>query len=179
MDFGEWDHEPIDLDALSDASYRALRPGGTAIVWYDLWKLGRLADAMAAAGFKMLRLIVWNKTNPVPLNSRAIYLSNGRETAVLGVKRGKPTFHSQYDKGDYSLPIPRHNGARIHPTQKPLGLFQELIRKHSNRGDLVVDPFLGGGTTAIAAISEGRRFAGCDIDSRYVTAVRKRIHAQA
>ena len=119
MDFGEWDHQQIDLAALAEETYRVLRRGGTAIVWYDLWKISHLYDALEDAGFKMLRLIVWNKTNPVPLNSRCTYLSNSREMAVIGVKGGSPTFN---DSGDYD-PIPRHGGKRIHPTQKPLDLF--------------------------------------------------------
>lgn len=175
MDFGDWDHQQIDLDALARETYRVLRRGGTAIVWYDLWKIGQLYDALADAGFKMLRLIVWNKTNPVPLNSKCIYLSNSREMAVVAVKGGSPTFHSRYDSGDYSYPIPRHGGKRIHPTQKPLDLFRELIRKHSSPGDLVIDPFLGSGTTAVAALEEGRQFAGCDIDESYTQAAKSRM----
>lgn len=175
MDFGHWDHAQIDLDELSRGLYRVLRKGGTAIVWYDIWKLTPLRDAMAAAGFKMLRLIFWQKTNPVPLNSTRTYLSNSREMAVVGVKVGKPTFHGAYDSGIYEYPIPRHNGNRIHPTQKSDALFAELIRKHSNPGDLVIDPFLGAGTTAVAALEEGRLFAGCDIDPHYVAEARRRI----
>ena len=179
MDFGEWDHQQIDLVALADESYRALRRGGTVIVWYDLWKVSHVYDALADAGFKMLRLIVWNKTNPVPLNSRCIYLSNSREMAVVAVKGGSPTFNSAYDSGNYSYPIPRHGGKRIHPTQKPLELFRELIRKHSSPGDLVIDPFLGSGTTAAAALEEGRQFAGCDIDESYVEAAEIRLRQYA
>ena len=179
MDFGEWDHQQIDLTAFATETYRVLRRGGTVIVWYDLWKISHVYDALADAGFKMPRLIVWNKTNPVPLNSRYIYLSNSREMAVVGVKGGSPTFNSTYDSGDYSYPIPRHGGKRIHPTQKPLDLFRELIRKHSNPGDLVIDPFLGSGTTAVAAIHEDRQFSGCDIDESYIQAAKTRLHQYA
>ena len=179
MDFGDWDHQQIDLPAFARETYRVLRRGGTAIVWYDLWKIGQLYDALADAGFKMLRLIVWNKTNPVPLNSKCIYLSNSREMAVVAVKGGSPTFHSKYDSGNYSYPIPRHGGKRIHPTQKPLDLFRELIRKHSSPGDLVIDPFLGSGTTAVAALEEDRQFAGCDIDESYTKAAKSRMRQLA
>ena len=179
MDFGDWDHQQIDLSAFARESYRVLRRGGTAIVWYDLWKISHLYDALAQAGFKMLRLIVWNKTNPVPLNSRCTYLSNSREMAVVAVKGGSPTFNSAYDSGEYSYPIPRHGGKRIHPTQKPLDLFSELVRKHSNPGDLVIDPFLGSGTTAVAAFEEGRAFAGCDIDESYIQAAETRLRQYA
>ena len=168
MDFGAWDAQPIDLQALSSQAYRVLRPSGTAIVFYDVWKITHLADAMTQAGFKQLRLVEWVKTNPVPLNAKINYLTNAREIAVLGVKGGKPTFHSDYDKGIYEFPIP-NNGKRIHPTQKPFGLFAALINKHSNQGDFVVDPFLGSGTTAAAAALHQRRFAGCDMDPVYVS----------
>ena len=179
MDFGDWDHQQIDLRAFADETYRVLRRGGTAIVWYDLWKISHLYEALANAGFKMLRLIVWNKTNPVPLNSRCTYLSNSREMAVVGVKGGSPTFNGTYDSGDYSYPIPRHGGNRIHPTQKPLDLFRELVRKHSSPGDLIIDPFLGSGTTAVAALQEDRSFAGCDIDETYAQAAEIRLRELA
>ena len=143
MDFGKWDKKQIDLNKLACGMYRALRRGGTAIVWYDLWKLTSLSEAMEKAGFKMIRIIIWQKTNPVPINSKATYLSNSREIAIVGVKGGTPTFKGEYNNGIYEYPIPRHNGQRIHPTQKPLDLFQELICMHSKRGDLIVDPFLG------------------------------------
>lgn len=168
MDFGQWDHVEINLDDMARVFYKSLRRGGTAIVWYDLWKIGKVKDAMESAGFKMIRQIIWQKTNPVPLNMRATYLSNSREMAVVGVKVGKPTFNSKYDSGIYEYPIPRHNGKRQHPTQKPLSLFEDLVLKHSNQGDLVVDPFLGAGTTGVAAIRNFRNFTGGDIDENYV-----------
>ena len=175
MEFGEWDKVQIDLDALASGAYYALRKGGTAIVWYDIWKITPLQEALEKAGFTMFRLIVWQKTNPVPLNSKVNYLSNSREIAVLAVKGGKPVFHGTYNNGVYDYPIPRHNGNRIHPTQKPIDLFADLICQHSNIGDLVIDPFLGSGTTAIAALRERREFKGCDIDAKYTMAAKKRV----
>ena len=175
MDFGTWDHCQVDLAEMSQVFYRALRQGGTAIVWYDLWKIGKLKEAMEQAGFGMFRQIIWEKTNPVPLNMRVTYLSNAREMAILGVKGEMATFDSEDDPGIYRYPIPRHNGRRQHPTQKPEGLFSELVLKHSASGDLVADPFLGAGTTALAALKNGRHFVGCDIDEKYVGISRRRV----
>ena len=174
MDFGAWDKENIDLHTLSQATYRILRKGGTAIVWYDLWKISDLKDALNNAGFRMLRLLIWQKTNPVPLNMQTTYLSNSREIAVLAVKGAKPTFNDRYHSGTYNLPIPRHKGNKRHPTQKPLDLFRELVEKHSNKGDLVIDPFLGAGTTAVAALHTGRKFQGCDISKTYTAIAQQR-----
>ena len=105
------------------------------------------------------------------MNQSANYLTNCREVALLGVKGGKPTFHSKYDKGIYEFPI-QSGKSRTHPTQKSLPLFEALIKKHSNGGDLVVDPFLGGGTTAFACKNTGRRFVGCEIDEKYVDIIK-------
>ena len=174
MDFGEWDHQEIDLKVLTTGGYRALRKGGTIIVFYDLWKLTTLANALTDAGFKQLRLIEWIKTNPVPLNSKRNYLTNSREIAVLAVKDSKPTFNSVYDNGQYHYPIP-NNGKRYHPTQKPLKLFNDLIVKHSKRGDFVIDPFVGSGTTAVASVLQGRKFSGCDIDGDYIRTAKARV----
>ena len=175
MDFGDWDHTEINLNELASLSYETIRPGGTAIIWYDLWKSSYLATAMIDCGFKQLRWIEWQKTNPVPLNSKVNYLTNSREIAIAGVKIGKPTFNSEYDSGTYQYAIP-NNGQRFHPTQKPIGLFSELIIKHSNEEDLVVDPFLGSGTTALASLKNNRQFHGCDISDEYIEIARKRMH---
>ena len=178
MDFGPWDHQEIDLEALATRAYRVLRDGGTVIIWYDLWKITPLRDALDKAGFRMLRTIVWQKTNPVPLNSQRTYLSNSREIAIVGVKGSNPTFNSKYDIGVYEMPIPRHNGRRIHPTQKSLDLFRDIVEKHSLEGDLICDPFLGSGTTAIASLLLKRKFCGCDIDGTYVDLTKERIERE-
>lgn len=173
MDFGKWDHQEIPLKSFANLSYKALREGGTIICFYDLWKIGKVEEAFKNAGFKMIRLIIWEKTNPVPLNSKRNYLSNSREVAILGVKGGKPTFNSEYDNGVYSMPI--HREKRIHPTQKPLKLMEALIKKHSKPKDLVVDCFSGSGTTALAAYKLKRKFIGGDKDCSYIKKAKRRL----
>ena len=78
------------------------------------------------------------------------------------MKKGKPTFHGRCDDGIYRQPV-QVGKIRKHPTQKSLAMFEDIVRKHSNEGDLVVDPFLGGGTTAFAAKNTGRRFIGSEL----------------
>ena len=137
-EFGEWDERSTNLAPFVSEFYRILRPSGTMIMFYDLWKLTNLAEIMDKSKFKQLRFLEWVKTNPVPINSKINYLTNSREIALSGVKKSKPTFNSQYDNGIYRYPI-YHAKDRFHPTQKSLPLFEELIKKHSNEGDLVLD----------------------------------------
>lgn len=166
MDFGDWDSNFVGLGTVIKEAYRVLRDGGTCICFYDLWKITSLRDYFNTAGFKQLRFIEWLKTNPVPINSKINYLTNTREIAVTGVKKGRPIFHSVYDNGVYSHPI-CHEKGRFHPTQKPLSLIEELILKHSNEGDVVLDCFSGSGTTAVAALLNDRSFVGCEISKKY------------
>ena len=168
MDFGEWDQGFTGLDKVVKECYRILKPGGTMICFYDLWKVTTLKEYFDAAKFKQIRFIEWLKTNPVPINSKVNYLTNAREIAVVGVKGGKPTFHSEYDNGIYEYP---------HPTQKPLALFEDLVRKHSNEGDLVLDCFSGAATTAVACINLNRDFIGCELDKEYYDKSMERIQS--
>ena len=179
MDFGDWDTEAaFDMNDLAEAvgeMARVLRPGGTAIVFFDLWKMQSLMEILTKAGFHKLRMIEWVKTNPVPLNSQVAYLSNAREMAICAEKKGGGgIFDSSYDDGMYFQPICSDCG-RFHKTQKPVSLMRQLIAKHSRPGDLVVDPFSGSGTTGVAALIEGRRFAGCEPDPKFFPPARDRI----
>lgn len=167
-DFGEWDAQ-FTLEKLRtfiSEFYRVLREGGTAIVFFDLWKISDLKEMYDSHKFKQIRFIEWIKTNPQPRNSNINYLTNCREIALSAVKVSKPTFNSTYDNGIYNYPFYSKKD-RFHPTQKSLPLFEDLILKHSNEGDLVLDPFLGSGTTAIAAKATNRSFIGCEIDATF------------
>lgn len=166
MEFGDWDKNFYGLELIIQDGYRVLKNGGTLICFYDIWKITTLHQYLESAKFKQIRFIEWIKTNPVPLNSKINYLTNCREIALLGIKKSKPTFNSEYDKGVYTYPICRDKG-RFHPTQKPLALIKDLIEKHSNPGDTVLDCFGGSATTGVAAIELGRNFLGCEISPEY------------
>lgn len=174
MDFGNWDSEFAGLDIVIEEIYRVLKNGGTLICFYDIWKLTTLKDYFDKANFKQLRFIEWIKTNPVPLNSKINYLTNSREIALVAVKGGKPTFHSMYDNGTYQYPI-CHDKGRFHPTQKPIALIEDLIIKHSNVKDTVLDCFAGSATTAVAAYNQDRNFIGCELSKEYYKKSIKRL----
>ncbi|MBR1437029.1 MAG: site-specific DNA-methyltransferase [Synergistaceae bacterium] len=166
MQFGDWDLNFSGLDKVIQECYRVLKKSGTMICFYDIWKITNLRNYFETVKFKQIRFIEWVKTNPVPLNSKTNYLTNSREIAVVGVKGNNPTFHSEYDNGIYFYPICRDKG-RFHPTQKPIALLEELIKKHSNEGDTVLDCFAGSASTAVAAFNQNRKFIGCEIFKEY------------
>lgn len=182
-DYGTWDSE-FTLDVLEsyiEEFARVLRRGGSAIIFFDIWKLESLTHRLTTHGFKQHRFLEWIKTNPVPINANATYLSNAREVAICAVKGGNSTFHARYHNGVYQYPIYQGQRGidRIHPTQKSLPLFQELLRVHSNPNDLIVDPFGGSGTTYIAALLEQRRCLSTEAHSAYYEAAQARIRHYA
>jgi site-specific DNA-methyltransferase (adenine-specific) len=173
--YGTWDQQFTmeHLRQFVEQFYQKLRKGGTLIIFFDIWKITLLRDLMMCVGFKQIRFLEWIKTNPQPRNSKINYLTNCREIALLGVKGRHPVFNSSYDKGIYYYPLQSKN--RLHPTQKSLELFIELINKHSRYGDTVLDPFLGAGTTVIACQHCGRHFKGCEISKQYYDQIMKQL----
>lgn len=101
-------------------------------------------------------------------------MTNSREIFLTAVKRGKPTFNSEYDNGIYEYGICRDKG-RFHPTQKPVNLISELVKKHSNEGDLVLDCFAGSCTTGVACLLNNRRFVGCEKETDIFLKAKDRI----
>ena len=164
--FGEWDNVIIDYDTMFKEFRRVLKKGGTAVIFYDLWKLSYIYESSIQHKFKQQRFIEWIKTNPVPLNQSVNYLSNSREIALTCIKGSNPTFNSKYDNGIYEFPI-EHVEDRFHPTQKPLKLMEALIQKHSNEGDVVLDCFSGSCTTGVACINTNRSFIGCELSEDF------------
>ena len=167
-DYGTWDSE-FTIEKLEEfiiKYYEKLKQGGTLIMFFDIWKIETLKHLLERNKFKQIRFIEWVKTNPQPLNSKINYLTNTREVALTCVKVSKPTFNSSYDNGVYKFPL-QGGKSRTHPTQKSLKLFEELIKKHSNENEVVLDTFMGSGTTMKACQHTNRKFKGCEISKEY------------
>jgi len=179
--FGEWDQKENELDwnFLLPEFYRIMKEGATIIIFYDFWKLQELRECAEKYKFKQPRHIVWQKNNPVPVHSKKNYLNNPREYAVTFVKGKKPTFNSEYDFGFYTGPICMGKERTKHPTQKPLFLIEELVKKHSNENELVLDCFMGSGTTGVACLNTNRRYIGVENNSEYFEIAKERIEKHA
>ena len=174
-DFGEWDKKEIDFDEVFKEFRRILKKGGTCICFFDIWKMQTLKEIAEKNRFKQFRLVRWDKSNPVPVNSKINYLSNVTEYCLVAVKGSKPTFNSEYNKGIYCYPICQGSERTEHPTQKPLKLMQELLFIHSNDNDVIFDPFMGSGTTGVACVNTGRKFIGIELDPTYFETAKKRL----
>ena len=178
-DFGEWDKTEIDIDRLFKEFFRILKPGGTLIIFYDIWKSNSIKEYAIKHKFKQPRVCQWVKTNPMPINSKNNYLSNSIEFFFTFVKGGKPTFNSEYDNGIYNYPFSNGNKRKdyYHPTQKPLSLINSILLKHSKKGDLVLDPFGGSGTLAESCILNKRDYIIIEIEKKYYDIITNRVES--
>lgn len=116
------------------------------------------------------RLMIWEKTNPSPMNCQHVWMS-GIETFVY-FKKSKAVFNAHYKNSVIRFPNGR---SKKHPTEKPLNLFKYLIEVSSNKGDLVCDPCVGSGTTAVAAKILERNFLVGDISDEYCKLTERRL----
>lgn len=115
-------------------------------------------------------IITWHKPNALPTYANK-YLTDTEYLLYFHKGKGK-CFPECYEdaKTYYVAPINHKDKKKYgHPTIKPLDFTMRLIRNSSKEGDLVFDPFLGSGTTAIASLSQGRRFLGYELNSDYVS----------
>jgi len=175
IDFGDWDKDSLDVNLLMKEFHRILRKGGTLIIFFDIWKSSIIKESAQLHKFKQPRIGIWLKNNAVPINSNINYLSNAHEFFFTFIKDKNPTFNSKYDNGVYNFPLCHGKERLEHPTQKPLKLFEELIKKHSNEGDLVLDPFSGSGTTAEACINLNRKYICIEKNLEYFNLSLERI----
>ena len=176
IDFGEWDKGEIEWETIFFEYNRILKKGGTLIIFYDIWKSQELKEVADNYKFKQPRVCAWVKTNPVPINSKVNYLSNATEYFFTFTKGSKPTFNSKYDNGFYHYPICHGKERYQHPTQKPLSLIMDIVEKHSNTGDLVLDSFAGTGTTGHACQILKRDFILIEKNIDYFKIIEERLN---
>lgn len=118
----------------------------------------------------MVRQCAWKKTNPSPMNGQHMWLSS-MENCIFA-KRRKTKFHEKTKSSVWEFPTER---GKIHPTQKSLKLFEYLVSASSDKGDLVLDPFMGSATTAVACMNTNRNYIGFELDEDYYNIANERI----
>ena len=103
------------------------------------------------------------------------------EYSVWAVKKkSKWTFNrlnDNYDRPELNYPVVAGKEKTSHPTQKPIKLMEELIKRHSNVGDTVLDNFMGSGTTGVACKNLNRKFIGIELDETYFNLAKERIES--
>ena len=170
---------------------RILKDNGSIWVIGSYHNIFRIGYHLQNLGYWLLNDVIWRKNNPMP-NFRGTRFTNAHETLIWASKNkeSKYTFNYQSLKclnddlqmrSDWKLPICsgkeriKKNGKKIHSTQKPEALLHRLILASTNKGDVILDPFLGTGTTAVVSKKLGRGYFGIEKDKRYFLAAKERI----
>lgn len=175
VDFGEWDKGFNQQEWLEIACDK-VKKGGSAIVFNDYKNIGDMKAVFESKGFVIKEMILWKKSNPMPRNRDRLYVTS-IEMAIWAVKGKGWTFNRQretYENGIFESSIVSHK-QRKHPTQKPLTVISELVKIHSNESDIVLDPFMGSGTTAVACVELNRNFIGVEKEWDYCETANVRI----
>ena len=161
------------LREVAAQSQRVLVDGGSLLLFTDWRMVPILAPALESAGLHYRNLITWNKGRPG--------MGNGFRPChemILHLVKGRPNFYSHHGRNVYDVPREPSRG-RHHPTQKPVALMRSLLEVVAPVGGHVLDPFMGAGSTGLAAEMLGMHFTGIDREARFVQAAAERIEAQA
>ncbi len=191
-DFAAYDR--FTRDWLTEAR-RVLHPDGTIWVIGSYHNIFRLGVMLQDLGFWILNDVIWRKSNPMP-NFRGRRFTNAHETMIWAARSRASRYRFNYQsmkalnddlqmRSDWTIPLctgPERlrnaHGLKLHPTQKPEALLHRVIIASTNPGDVILDPFLGSGTTAAVAKRLHRHFIGIERHPAYVEAAWGRLAAE-
>jgi site-specific DNA-methyltransferase (adenine-specific) len=166
-----WDEWlPLAFDAMGEPSH--------AYVFTNDRNEADARIAALAAGFDFHRLLVWDKKTALPNRwyqqtcEFVLFLKKGKAFRINDPSSKALVTMAQVDESGTAT-------ARPHPTEKPVDLCEHYVRNSTSAGALVLDPFMGSGTSGVAAIRAGRAFIGIEIDEKWFDAACRRIAATA
>lgn len=174
--YDEWNSS---IDSFFKESARLMKKGGSMIVFMAVIKVESIIELAEKHGFYYKTTGTWHKTNPMPRNMN-LHFVNSTESWIYftyGARVG--TFNNNgkalHDFRETSVTPKSERIYGKHPTQKPLALMDFFVETLSNPGDLILDPFMGSGTSGVSAVRNGRRFTGVELDEGYYEIAMKRM----
>ncbi|MFP4931861.1 DNA-methyltransferase [Staphylococcus coagulans] len=167
---------------------RIMKQNATIWISGTLHNIYSIGMALEETGFKILNNITWQKTNPPP-NLGCRNFTHSTETIIWAKKDSKKSKHyfdyqlmkmynnNKQMKDVWTGPLTPKSEKKFgkHPTQKPLYLLERIIEASTQKGDLILDPFLGSGTTAVAAKKLQRKFIGIELEEDFINIAKKRV----
>jgi modification methylase len=171
---------------------RVLRKDGTLWVIGSYHNIFRIGAILQELGFWILNDVIWRKSNPMP-NFRGRRFTNAHETLIWAARGQDSRYRFNYQamkslnddqqmRSDWFIPLctggerlRNEHGLKLHPTQKPEALLHRIMLASTSPGDIVLDPFLGTGTTAAVARRLQRHYIGIERHPAYVEAALGRV----
>lgn len=196
VDKGKWD--TLDGNSVEDfysksldEFRRILKPNGTLWIFGTMHNIYIIGYLLEKKGWTILNNVTWQKSNPAPNLSRRMF-THSTETILWAKKdkKAKQTFNyalmRQYNGGKQMKDVWTTSTIKMserkfgkHPTQKPVLLMERIIEASTTKGDIILDPFVGSGTTALAGMMHGRNVIGIDAQGEYLNIAKARLQDQA
>jgi len=176
IDFGEWDKD-FNINEYLDICLPSIKKSGSFISFMDWKDISIYVNILEKNKYLVKQMLQWIKPNTAPKNRDRLYITN-YEIAIWATNGKDWTFNRQNSKmqiPQFYYPFVSGNEKTIHPTQKPVKLIRELIKIHTNPGDIILDPFMGSGSIGEAALLEGRKYIGVEISPEYFEISKKRL----
>ena len=178
-DVAEWDWLDFNPEEWADEFIRILKPTGNLFIFTSYNQLGRWYNCLDHK-FDTSNFMIWHKTNPAPKIFKAGFLNSCEMIFTCWNKKHTWNFISQAEMHNFiESPIcmsPERLKDPKHPAQKPISILKKMIEIASNPDDIIFDPFMGVGSTGVAALSLQRKFIGVELNKEYFAAANKRIN---
>lgn len=178
LDFDEWTES---MDAFFKESSRIIKDGGSIIVFMSIIKVETIIKMATKHGFYYKTTGIWHKTNPMPRNMNLHFINSTEAWIYFVYRKHTGTFNNEgkaiHDFFETSVTPAGERKYGKHPTQKPVMLLSRMVELLSNEGDTIFDPFMGSGSSGVAALLNRRNFVGSEINADYCEISRLRMES--
>lgn len=181
---GRYDGGPnllgLDFDCIDPIRDEFVRIAGTIcegwfIAFCTAEGVARWAEPINSGPMKYKRACVWVKPDSAPQMNGECPAMGAELFVCAWAGEGRSKWNAGGKRGVYPHLVNNSERSGLHPTEKPRRLMSEIICDFTNPGELILDPFMGSGTTGVAAMREGRRFIGIELDPKYFDVACQRI----
>lgn len=163
-------HQNLKISDWMSEVFRVLKEGSHCYIFTNSLNLKEMLLESEKVGFKLHNLLVWEKNNCTPSQ---YYMKNCEY--ILFLRKGKAKWINDIGGSKTVHQFNNIIGNKIHPTEKPVDLIEFYIRNSSKEGDIVLDPFMGSASCALACINSNRQYIGYEIDEEYYKVAIERL----
>ena len=170
----DYDNTFYLLNSFINRAYRVLKDNSCMYCFcrFDIYPL--LYDTIIKEGFNIKNLLIWVKNGGALGDLESSYINN-YELVILAHKGRKILWDGGIGRSFAVITDKSLSQDILHPTQKPLNILTQFIRDSTNKNDIVLDPFMGSGSTIVSCVKTDRRYIGIDIDERYYNITKDRL----
>ena len=163
-------YQKLEIKSWMSELYRVLKNSSHCYIFTNALNMKEMLNESEKAGFKLHNILVWEKNNCTPSQ---YYMKNCEY--ILFLRKGKAKYINEIGNSKTVHKFNNIIGKKLHPCEKPIDLLKMYINNSSNQNDVVLDPFMGSGSTLVACKELNRNYIGYEIDKQYFDIAQKRI----